>query len=267
MRSTRHGSVCTQSAAPRRSSRRWSVVVLGMALPRSVAGPWRRTRRRDSGLTPMAPKVAPPRPAGCDQCRRAQDTLMTPMMTQIRATSHIPPLPPFETGSTVPATPMPMPIEPSARTTEAALRRAGPAGYGRLGRRGRPAKLAPRGGRLALAHAGVDAPVDLLADAVDQALRHGLVVLRAELAVRGGRRRDLVTGHLVHSLTIHLDDAGRPDLRSPPRRPFRGPAIPVRARDPGRRSRNPGKPWCLTPIIPSSTAFCARRGGYAADCG
>src|SRR6185503_12129930 len=110
----------------------------------------------------------------------------------------------------------------------------GRGGLGRLGRRRRPdqpAGLAPRGrGRLALAHAGVDAPVDLLADAVDQAFGHSFVVLRAEFAVRGGRRRDLVTGRLVHGLTIHLDNAARPDfppaapqaiswLQSPVRRP------------------------------------------------
>ena len=107
---------------------------------------------------------------------------MTPMMIQIRATSQYPPWLPFETGSTVPATPMPMPIEPSARTTEAALRRAGAAGTaGERGSDGGPAgeARAARSGRLALAHAGVDAPVDLLADAVDQAFRHGFVVLRA----------------------------------------------------------------------------------------
>ena len=39
IRSTRHGSVCTQSLGPRRSSSRWSVVVFGMWSPRSVAGP------------------------------------------------------------------------------------------------------------------------------------------------------------------------------------------------------------------------------------
>ena len=123
MRRTRHGWVRPVGrAAPVEQA-----LVRGRlgngALPRSMAGPCRRTRRFDSGLTPMAPKVAPTRPADCDQCRRAQDTLITPMMTQIRATSAtIPPLAPFETGSIVPATPMPMPIEPSARTTEAALR-------------------------------------------------------------------------------------------------------------------------------------------------
>jgi len=55
---------------------------------------------------------------------------MTPMMIQISATSQYPPpwLP--ETGITVPATPMPMPIEPSARTTEDALMRAGAAASG-----------------------------------------------------------------------------------------------------------------------------------------
>src|SRR5215475_9812227 len=53
IRSTRHGSVCTQSLGPRRSSNRWSVVVLGIARPRSMAGPWRRVLRRDSGSTLM----------------------------------------------------------------------------------------------------------------------------------------------------------------------------------------------------------------------
>src|SRR5215469_1408035 len=51
IRSTRQGSVCTQSLGPRRSSRRWSVVVLGIARPRSMAGPCRRILRRDSGST------------------------------------------------------------------------------------------------------------------------------------------------------------------------------------------------------------------------
>ena len=51
IRSTRQGSVCTQSAAPRRSSSRWSVVVAGIWLPRSVTGPWRRIRRCGSELT------------------------------------------------------------------------------------------------------------------------------------------------------------------------------------------------------------------------
>ena len=51
IRSTRHGSVCTQSDGPRRSSSRWSVVVAGICLPRSVTGPWRRTRRCGSELT------------------------------------------------------------------------------------------------------------------------------------------------------------------------------------------------------------------------
>src|SRR6516164_523398 len=61
IRSTRHGSVCTQSLGPRRSSRRWSVVVLGIARPRSMAGPWRRTLRRDSGSTLMIlPSAADP---------------------------------------------------------------------------------------------------------------------------------------------------------------------------------------------------------------
>src|SRR5215472_5168301 len=45
MRMTRHGSVCTQSDGPRRSSSRWSVVVAGTCLSRSVTGPWRRTLR------------------------------------------------------------------------------------------------------------------------------------------------------------------------------------------------------------------------------
>src|SRR5690606_23683745 len=44
MRSTRHGSVCTQSVGPRLSRRRWSVVVAGTFLPRSVTGPCRCTR-------------------------------------------------------------------------------------------------------------------------------------------------------------------------------------------------------------------------------
>src|ERR1700761_6932657 len=45
MRMTRHGSVCTQSDGPRRSSSRWSVVVAGICLSRNVTGPWRRTLR------------------------------------------------------------------------------------------------------------------------------------------------------------------------------------------------------------------------------
>src|SRR5215472_13871385 len=45
MRITRQGSVCTQSEGPRLSSSRWSVVVAGICLSRSVTGPWRRTRR------------------------------------------------------------------------------------------------------------------------------------------------------------------------------------------------------------------------------
>ena len=53
IRSTRHGSVCTQSLGPRRSSSRWSVVVFGIARPRSMAGPCWRTLRRDSGSTFM----------------------------------------------------------------------------------------------------------------------------------------------------------------------------------------------------------------------
>src|SRR5262245_37369241 len=61
IRSTRHGSMCTQSLGPRRSSRRWSVVVLGIARPRSMAGPWRRILRRDSGSTLMIlPSAADP---------------------------------------------------------------------------------------------------------------------------------------------------------------------------------------------------------------
>ena len=51
IRITRHGSVCTQSDGPRRSSSRWSVVVAGICLPRSVTGPWRRTRRCGSEFT------------------------------------------------------------------------------------------------------------------------------------------------------------------------------------------------------------------------
>src|SRR3954452_23780076 len=39
IRSTRHGSVCTQSPEPRLSSSRWSVVVSGTIAPRSVTGP------------------------------------------------------------------------------------------------------------------------------------------------------------------------------------------------------------------------------------
>ena len=45
MRIIRHGSVCTQSDGPRRSSSRWSVVVAGICLSRNVTGPWRRTLR------------------------------------------------------------------------------------------------------------------------------------------------------------------------------------------------------------------------------
>src|SRR5579859_7385664 len=58
IRSTRHGSVCTQSLGPRRSSRRWSVVVFGIARPRSMAGPWRRSVRRDSGSALMIPPLS-----------------------------------------------------------------------------------------------------------------------------------------------------------------------------------------------------------------
>src|SRR6201989_761634 len=64
MRMTRHGSVCTQSAGPRRSSRRWSVVVCGIWLPRSVTGPWRRSRRCESELT----VIVPPTVIGPGQC-------------------------------------------------------------------------------------------------------------------------------------------------------------------------------------------------------
>src|SRR5215469_5674632 len=60
IRSTRHGSVCTQSLGPRQSSNRWSVVVFGMCLPRNVAGPMRRSRRLGSECRLMALKVAAP---------------------------------------------------------------------------------------------------------------------------------------------------------------------------------------------------------------
>lgn len=54
MRRTRHGSACTQSTGPLLSSSRWSVVVFGTALPRSVAGPCRRIG--ESGLNVMGPR-------------------------------------------------------------------------------------------------------------------------------------------------------------------------------------------------------------------
>ena len=37
---TRHGSVCTQSAEPRLSSSRWSVVEPGTFERRMTTGPW-----------------------------------------------------------------------------------------------------------------------------------------------------------------------------------------------------------------------------------
>src|SRR3954449_6501201 len=48
MRSTRQGSVCTQSEVPRRSSSRWSVVEPGIWLRRNVIGP----RRLSGGCPP-----------------------------------------------------------------------------------------------------------------------------------------------------------------------------------------------------------------------
>ena len=40
MRMTRHGSVCSQSAEPRLSRSRWSVVEPGTFEPRMTTGPW-----------------------------------------------------------------------------------------------------------------------------------------------------------------------------------------------------------------------------------
>lgn len=50
MRMTRHGSAWSHSTDPWLSRSRWSVVVWGMALPRSVAGPCRRERGSDSDV-------------------------------------------------------------------------------------------------------------------------------------------------------------------------------------------------------------------------
>ena len=50
MRSTRQGSECTQSVGPRLSSSRWSVVVPGTSLPRSVTGPCWYSSRSPCGI-------------------------------------------------------------------------------------------------------------------------------------------------------------------------------------------------------------------------
>jgi hypothetical protein len=47
---------------------------------------------------------------------------------------------------------------------------------------------------------GVHPPVDLLADPLDEALRHGRVVARPEITVCGRRRRDFIPE--AHAVTL-----------------------------------------------------------------
>jgi hypothetical protein len=54
---------------------------------------------------------------------------------------------------------------------------------------------------------GINPPVDLVADPLDQALGHGVVVGGAQLTVRGARSGYLVTRLLVHVDTIRRDRA------------------------------------------------------------
>src|SRR5277367_4790824 len=84
MRSTRQGSVCTQSLGPRQSSSRWSVVVLGMCLPRSVAGPWRRSRRRGSECRLMAHKVAAAATSAAGTPRQSGDAVIAEYVVEGR---------------------------------------------------------------------------------------------------------------------------------------------------------------------------------------
>ena len=67
--------------------------------------------------------------------------------------------------------------------------------------------LRRRGRGAALRQPGINPPVDLVTDPLDQALGHGMVVGGAQLMVRGARSGNLVTRLLVHVDTIRRDRA------------------------------------------------------------
>ena len=77
MRSTRQGSVCTQSVGPRESSSRWSVVERSTWAPRRIVGPFCFSRRpflglRPSSLTRPSPAIAGASVRRCATARSAR---------------------------------------------------------------------------------------------------------------------------------------------------------------------------------------------------